>query len=70
MTRPAGENREPSTTSGAIAVVNLHLACVAWPMRGPQGAIRPAGMTMSRFWTLPVAPLGNASTSHRCRGYL
>ena len=29
-----------------------------------------AGTVMSRFWTLPVGPLGNASTSQTWRGYL
>ena len=27
-------------------------------------------MTISRFWILPVAPLGSESTIHTCRGYL
>ena len=36
----------------------------------PHGAVRPAGMTMSRFWILPVGPLGSASTIHTWRGYL
>src|ERR1700733_2825478 len=43
------------------------------PGRGrprPQGAARSVGMTMSRFWILPVGPLGSASTNHTWRGYL
>ena len=31
---------------------------------------RSAGMTISRFWILPVGPLGSASTIHTWRGYL
>jgi excinuclease ABC subunit A len=31
---------------------------------GKSGAVRSAGMTMSRFWILPVGPLGSASTIH------
>jgi hypothetical protein len=45
----------------------------AWSFDGerlPYDAARPAGMTISRFWILPVAPLGNASVIHTCRGYL
>ena len=37
---------------------------------GKSGAVRSAGMTISRFWILPVAPLGSASMIHTCRGYL
>ena len=37
---------------------------------GKSDAARSAGMTISRFWILPVAPLGSASTIHTCRGYL
>src|SRR5262249_29192014 len=36
----------------------------------PYGAVRSAGMTMSRFWILPVRPLDIASMIHTCRGYL
>ena len=36
----------------------------------PHGTARSAGMTISRFWILPVAPLGSASTIHTWRGYL
>ena len=36
----------------------------------PHPATRPAGGTMSRFWILPVGPLGSTSTIHTCRGYL
>jgi hypothetical protein len=27
-------------------------------------------MTISRFWILPVGPLGSTSMIHTCRGYL
>jgi hypothetical protein len=30
----------------------------------PHGAVNSAGMTMSRFWILPVPPFGSASTIH------
>src|SRR5215469_8111077 len=36
----------------------------------PHRTARSAGMTMSRFWILPVEPLGSASTIHTWRGYL
>jgi hypothetical protein len=36
----------------------------------PYGAVRSAGMTISRFWILPVGPLGSASAIHTWRGYL
>ena len=32
--------------------------------------VRPSGGTISRFWILPVGPLGSTSTIHRWRGYL
>jgi hypothetical protein len=36
----------------------------------PHGTARSAGMTISRFWILPVVPLGSASAIHTWRGYL
>ena len=38
--------------------------------RSPHSPGRSAGMTISRFWILPVGPLGSASTIHTWRGYL
>jgi hypothetical protein len=49
------------------------LMCVCLPRdraSGPHGAVRSAGMTISRFWILPVGPLGSTSTIHTWRGYL
>jgi LuxR family maltose regulon positive regulatory protein len=36
----------------------------------PHRAAWSSGMTISRFWILPVGPLGSASAIHTCRGYL
>jgi hypothetical protein len=53
----AGPGRQP-----------LALGALAGPRRSeqqqPHGAVRSAGMTISRFWILPVGPLGSASTIH------
>jgi hypothetical protein len=52
----------------------LALRALAGARRGeqqqPHLTARSAGMTISRFWILPVGPLGNASTIHTWRGYL
>ena len=51
--------------------------CLAWVVHYPfstlgvyNEAVRLAGMTISRFWILPVGPLGSASRIHTWRGYL
>jgi hypothetical protein len=70
--------RRFSRASSATCRQPLALRALAGPGRGEQqqshGAAydpgRSAGMTISRFWILPVAPLGSASMIHTCRGYL
>jgi hypothetical protein len=42
MIRPAGEDREPSTTSGTIAVVNLHAQIEGLAVRVLRRASGPA----------------------------
>jgi hypothetical protein len=45
-------------------------ASLSFGPQQPHLTARSAGMTISRFWILPVGPLGNASTIHTWRGYL
>ena len=42
----------------------------SWLTVQPYRPDRSAGMTISRFWILPVGPLGSASMIHTWRGYL
>ena len=69
----AGPGRQPLAL-GALAGARRseqqqpHGAAAGGP--GKSDADRSAGMTMCRFWILPVAPLGSASMIHTCRGYL
>src|SRR6201999_3554186 len=69
--RPGVEHRPPPpATATALRHRREPDRAGASAARPPHGVVRPAGMTMSRFWILPVAPLARWSTSHRCRGYL
>ena len=60
----------PSLREAAYSAPGSRRVARRGEQQQPHDAIRPAGMTMSRFWILPVPPLGSESTNHTWRGYL
>jgi hypothetical protein len=71
---PLGAGMRPAVDVPAITELPPKRIVPRWgpPLRGSHRQLpaRSGGGTISRLRIFPVGPIGNASTSQTCRGYL